>query len=148
MDPFEQWLEKKGFNADDLDDTQAASLQAMFDAEKKPKKKPAKAKPTTERVPETPVEQISEALTDTERAARDIRTIAPKGFEDVAERCILEGKTVEDARTELKKAYAERAKPVGTPETTPEGESGKDGDKKEVKMENITDEVLTRSLNG
>jgi len=38
---FTEWIEAQGFVADDLDDKQTASLQAMFDATQKPGGKPA-----------------------------------------------------------------------------------------------------------
>jgi HK97 family phage prohead protease len=56
-----------------------------------------------------------------QRAAIDtqIRGMAPAALKDVAEQCVLDGLSVEEARTALKKAQAERNKPVGTPEPAP-----------------------------
>jgi hypothetical protein len=64
-----------------------------------------------------------------EREARDlaarstsIRSITPKGLEDVADKAIMDGLDLEDARRALQKAYAKRRKPLGTPEPTDEPE--------------------------
>lgn len=56
---FTEWLEAKGFNADDLSDAQKTSLQAMFDAEQAddgngdPPVKPQKKKPVQAAATET-----------------------------------------------------------------------------------------------
>lgn len=82
-----------------------------------------------------------------EITSRDIRALAGEndGLKPIAERCILEGKSVDDARKEMLAEYTKRSAPVGTPEP-PKPPENKEA-KKEEKRE-ITDDVLLRSLTG
>lgn len=72
-----------------------------------------------------------------------IRAIAPKGLEDMAEQCVIEGLSLEDARKRMLEARAKLLKPIGTPEPVTEKKEEKADDKKE-----LTDDVLARSLGG
>jgi phage head maturation protease len=89
-----------------------------------------------------PAEQPTPTPTETELRRRDIMAIAPEALRDVAERCIVEGKTVDEARAVLLEELNKRVKPVGTPEPK---EPEKPGDTKDRE---VTDDVLLRSITG
>jgi HK97 family phage prohead protease len=76
-------------------------------------------------------------------------TCGDKMLEPVARRCILEGKTIEEARKELLADYTKRSAPVGTPEPTKvEKTEEKRGDEDGVKIADIPNEVFSRGLFG
>ena len=105
-----------------------------------------------EETPETPEtdeeskdeEAVEEKSFDECGCKRDIYAIAPHGFEHIADQCIIEGKTVEEARTIFLAESAKRAKPVGTPEPK---ESVKE-EKKETRVADVDDATLVRGLCG
>lgn len=68
-------------------------------------------------VEETEKENEKEVeLREMKAVQEQIRSITPKGLEDVCELAIIEGKTLEEAREIIKAAFVEKLKPVGTPE--------------------------------
>ncbi len=78
---------------------------------------------------------------------RDILAITPSDMTPVAERCILEGKTVEEARAAMLEELANRQAPAGTPEPEqPEG--GDDKGKKGPEVKDLDDSTFVRSLTG
>lgn len=98
------------------------------------------------------------AETDSERSLREIETnkrtilaICPTGLEHVAQRSILAGHSVEEARAAMLEAHADMAKPVGTPQISSADEKERkdaakaESDKDPVKEE-VTEEVLKRSI--
>jgi len=88
-------------------------------------------------------------LTEREIIARDVRAICPKGFESIAERCLVEGKSYEDSRKALLEEYTKRSAPVGTPEPTKVEKTEEKRDAKDgVKIADIPNEVFSRGLFG
>jgi HK97 family phage prohead protease len=88
--------------------------------------------------------------TEIEALARNIRAICPKGCEQIAERCIVEGKSLDDARKALLEEYTKRSTPVGTTEPK-QPESEKKPEERgaaPTKIEDVPDDVLMRSLCG
>ena len=88
-----------------------------------------------------------------ERAARVLEAnkraalaITPRGLEHVTEAAIVEGKSLDQIRVDLKAAQAARHAPVGTPEpvTTPAAKDEKRAEK--APPAEVTPEVLLRSL--
>ena len=87
------------------------------------------------------------SATQTELRSRDIRAICPRGLEPIAEQCILENLTVDDARKRMLEEHAKRTKPVGTPEPKSAGDK-RSADGGETELKDVSDEELTRSLCG
>lgn len=81
-------------------------------------------------------------LTPEETRARDIRALAPEGFREVADRLVLEGVTVEEARKRLLAAVTAQSAPLGTPEPAPSSTK-----KREWPAE-VTDDLFSRSMKG
>ena len=79
--------------------------------------------------------------------ARAIRAIAPASLSDLADRLVLEGKTLEEARAALLAAHAARSKPQGTPDAPRAAPSSGQPTPKSLPAE-VTDEVLARALRG
>lgn len=80
----------------------------------------------------------------------DILAIAPTGLRDLAEQCILEGLSVEDARKRMLQEYAKIAKPAGT-QSTDALDTGDAGERKEEtagQVDKVPDDVFVRSLCG
>ena len=65
-----------------------------------------------------------------------IRSIAPRGMDALADRLVLEGRTLEDARKEFIKELHKKAPPVGTPEPA------------RGSAPQVTDDMLLRALGG
>jgi len=100
-------------------------------------------------------EPVIDLATEQERArAETIRTIAPRGLEAMADQLVLDGTKVETARAALLAAHAKRMTPAGTPEPeAPElpakdGEDAEGKDKKARKLEDVSDDELTRGIGG
>jgi len=79
--------------------------------------------------------------TEQEILARDIRALAPRGMEKMADQCILDKLTVEEARKRMLDEYAKQTKAVGTPEP----EIDQKAEKKE-KIDDLDDDALVRAL--
>ena len=73
--------------------------------------------------------------------AQAIRALAPAHLRDLADRLVLEGKTVDEARAALLTALTTRSAPVGTPETPPPATAGN-----RQWPADVTPDVLRRSL--
>lgn len=99
-----------------------------------------------------------QVFTDAERAGRDldtlnrsIRSIAPEGLEHIADRCILDGLSLDESRAELLKEHSKRTQSVGTPEPVIEGA---DGDSKgdetegETRVKDLDDGSFARAITG
>lgn len=90
--------------------------------------------------PVTTPAPAAEAAREEARAAA-IRALAPASLRDLADRLVLEGKSVDEARAALLAALSERSKPVGTPEPKPAAAAPK-----AVRLADISDEALAQSL--
>jgi len=88
-----------------------------------------------------PVEEIA-----AESRTREIRAIAPRGMEKLADQCVVEGLSVEDARKRMLEAHAKGMEPVGTPEAPKIETKAKEGDEKVV--EDMPDEEFARNITG
>jgi hypothetical protein len=78
-----------------------------------------------------------EETDDDEARKKEIYGITPRGLEHVADRCVMEGLSVREARTELKKELEKQMKPVGMPdaddeERRREAEKGKNASGRET----------------
>ena len=97
-------------------------------------------KPQVRNVEELPEERAARLLVAKREAAL---AITPRGLEHVTEAALLEDNaTVETVRAALKKAQADRFKPVGTTEPTPVT----NGEERAAKQLPISDDVLVRSF--
>jgi len=76
--------------------------------------------------------------------AAEIRAIAPRGMEAIADQCVLEGLSIPDARKRMLEESAKRQTPAGTPEPLP---PTTDKANKET-IKDVSDDVLIRSLCG
>lgn len=76
-----------------------------------------------------------------EARAAAIRALAPVSLKDMADRLVLEGKTVDEARAALLAALSARSQPLGTPEPKPTTSAPK-----AVRLADLSDEVLVQSL--
>lgn len=84
--------------------------------------------------------------TDNEIRSRDIMALAhTPELRSVAQRCILEGKSVDEARRAMLEDYARRSTPAGTTEPKPV-ETREEA--KGPKLADVSDDVLLRSLCG
>lgn len=106
--------------------------------------------PKVPAVPATPVapapvpEELPEVRAEKIRAAT-IRAIAPEKLRGLADRLVLEGKPLEEARIALLAALAQGAPPVGTPD------GPRKADAKEPEIRDVKDiplETLKRCLTG
>lgn len=94
----------------------------------------------------TPLEvKVETKPLDSELHQRNVMAICPRGLEDVAEQCILEGKNFEDTRKRMLVVHAERRAPVGTTEPNVGG-NAPDGKDTVLKIADVSDEALLRSL--
>lgn len=105
---------------------------------------PSETKPT---IPARQVEELPE-----ERTARILRAnreaalqITPRGLEHVTESALLDGKSLEQVREVLKKAQAERFKPVSTTEPT-EIKNGEEERAAKSLPDHLTDDLIVRSF--
>lgn len=105
-------------------------------------KAPGTAPAPQERAAEPPTEPVPEEI-----RARSIRALAPNGMGVLAEQCILEGLSIEDARKRLLEEHTKHMTPVGTPEPTEPEKRAPEGDG-ETKLDDLDDDMLTRSLTG
>ena len=109
------------------------------------RKLPEAAPPPAERdIPEELRARIEKALVET------IRAIAPPALMGLADRLVLEGKTLEEARSALLVAYAASMPPVGTPEVpgiAPPATPGA-ADRASEELKNVPAEALIRCLAG
>lgn len=105
----------------------------------------ARAAAATETQAETAA-MIPEELSARRAMARktEIMAITPVGLEGVAQRCILEGLDLEQARERLLAAMTDQAAPAGTPEPKTETQ----GQEKAQTLEDVSDDVLVRTLVG
>lgn len=110
--------------------------------------------------------RVGVELTRGERIEREqtalitrLRQVTPKGLEgvveaamlDLTEDSVLEGRAFAEVQARLKKAQAERFKPVGTPEpqepVSEQDEDGSDAQRSEKPLpESVTDDVIVRSF--
>ena len=74
----------------------------------------------------------------------EIEAITPAGLEDVAQRCLLEGLDLDQTRQRLLQAMTDQAAPAGTPEPKTETQ----GQEKAQTLEDVSDDVLVRTLVG
>ena len=134
MDEFKEWLQKRGLVFDELTDEQRKSLQADFEAEqKRAETVDDKAKPDDNvaaaddnkdgrRTDATAVEtvDVTRVAADAVTAERQrVNAITELGGDDVPaetiERCITEGKTIEQARAEVLTAIRQNRPSTGSP---------------------------------
>jgi len=91
--------------------------------------------------------------TEEERRARAIRAIAPRGLGAFADALIVQGKTVEEARSAMQERMTSAAAPVGTGEPQKIVQSaGGDGEDKEKEtapaLADVGDDAFVRALGG
>lgn len=97
-----------------------------------------------------PIQAPNEAETATrnlEAYAQSIRAIAPQGLGHVADQCILENVSLDDARKRMLEAHAAQTQSVGTPEPV-EGESADTKPEEETRVGDLEDSEFTRALTG
>jgi hypothetical protein len=105
---FNQWLEARGFNADDLTDTQRQSLQAMYDAEQAGDADPDGAVATPPVDTDDAVAQMrASAAAELKRQTR-ITEICGSDHRDIAAEAIAQGWN--ETKTELAVLRASRPK--------------------------------------
>lgn len=136
MDPkFQAWLEQRRLNTEDLTEEGLQRQQAAWEAEVT--------------AAEEAVRAAAERGGDDAELARQrqIRSLAgdDERQKAVAETCVLEGTTFEDARQRLLAAWAERHKPVGTSEPTP---PAPEGDPAEDKYKDVDATMVARAFNS
>lgn len=106
---FNQWLEARGFNADDLDEKQQQSLKAMYDSESATQTiadDAATATATDE--PPDPVAQLRASAAGELKRQNRITEVCGTEHRDIAATAIAEG--WDDTRTELEVLRASRPK--------------------------------------
>jgi Mu-like prophage major head subunit gpT len=112
---FNQWLEARGFNADDLDDKQRQALQAMYNAESaaQPDADDAATATATEDPPDAVAQLRASTAGELKRQNR-ITEICGTDHRDIAATAVAEG--WDGTRTELEVLRASRPKSpaVGT----------------------------------
>jgi HK97 family phage prohead protease len=117
-------------------------------ADTKPKADETKPAESTTPAPKPAAEEtraVAPVPTDVELIARNIRAITPKGLESVADRCIVEGKSLDESRKALLDEFTKRSAPAGTPE--PPKTEGKNEERSgEMKVADVADDVFMRSL--
>ena len=124
-------------------------IERLGGAEKEPVMAEEKTKPV-EAAPENKGEAVvarePENALMVDRAAA-IRAIAPAAQKDLAERCILEGLSVEDSRKRMLATLGEATKPVGStePEVTAQGAPAKTQTRK---LADMSAEEFKRELIG
>ncbi len=93
---------------------------------------------------------IQSELAQRERAAINahIRDIAPDALTLLAERCIIQEMTLEETREVLLVEQTKRMKPAGTSGETPVEKRGSEMKAAETKLEDVSDEQLTRAFTG
>jgi len=119
MEKFKEWLQKRGLKYDDLKEEQRTALLADFEAEEKREAQPADPPPAKK--PDEPAKapddketrQVTDPPPDTKAIAEEaikaerqrVETIRALGGEDVPaeviERCITEGKTIDETKGEV-----------------------------------------------
>jgi len=105
---FNQWLEARGFNADDLNDAQRQSLQAMYDAEQAGEAEPDGGATATAVDTDDPVALMrANAAAEMKRQNR-ITEICGTDHRDIAAEAIAEG--WDETKTELAVLRASRPK--------------------------------------
>ena len=122
MKKYEKWLEAKGFKADDLDEAQAVSLQAMYDGEVKAAKDAEEAAekakveaakktaPVTEPPPDLVMAIRATTAAEYQRIAA-IRTACGEKHEEILAQAIVEG--WDATKAELECLRADRPKVTG-----------------------------------
>lgn len=144
-----------GVNVDALAD--ALSRRAgKRETEMPDDKKAAEVEPKAEDTPK-PEERQAETTTaapqptDAELHRRDVMAICPRGHEQLAERCILEGKSLDETKQVLLDAMGDGTKPVGTTEPAKDDETRAENDgedKPDDDLEKMSDGQFLRSLCG
>jgi len=132
---FDKWLTAKGFDATDLDETQTATMRAMYDAEIAASAGTPAPTPATTATPATPDPQVTaaaepdiaatmreQAAAETERIAA-IQTICAGSHADIEAQAIRENWDVN--RTEVSVLRAERptAPNIGSGRPAPSADS-------------------------
>ncbi len=134
MDKFKEWLQKRGLDYDKLNDEARTALQADFEAEEKraedaktaPPAEPAKtAEPNdgdnkrTASAADPPVDPqkvATEAVAAERQRVADIQELCGEDIPaEVAERCIREGKTIEETRGIVLEEIRKARTNVGSP---------------------------------
>lgn len=141
---FSDLPQRQPTDDDDQDaelDDEAHEPEAERAPAPKPKAKPA-AKPIARALPALPEEIEERRVAALERS---IRRITPKGLEHVADQCVIDGSSLDEARAALNAANAERAKPLGTPDPKDAEKKG-DATRDAQLPETLTDDVLARSF--
>lgn len=82
-----------------------------------------------------------------EARKKSIMAICPTGLEHVAQRSILAGHSLEEARAAMLEAHAEMAPPVGTPQVTEEDEKArKETEEPKSEFKDLDDDIVARAL--
>lgn len=133
--------------------TEGVPTMAQKDKSETPVTPPPVASPETAaappaapevRAPETPAVQKPAVEVPEEVRTRSIRALAGDGLKDVAQRCILDGKSIEEARVILLAEFTKRSAPAGTAEPPVAAPPAA----KVPSVKDISDDMLLRTLAG
>ncbi len=122
---FEAWLDKMGFQADDLDETQTAGLQAVYEASQRPDEPAvvpevtAGSSPPSEPMvpPVDPIDELRAKWAGERRRISRISEICAGAYGDIEAQAIEEG--WDEAKTELAVLRASRPKAPAVGSSTP-----------------------------
>lgn len=114
--------------------------EVVMEKDEKPEKAEEKKTVNTETEEERSLRVI-------EARKKSIMAICPTGLEHVAQRSILAGHSLEEARAAMLEAHAEMAPPVGTPQVTEEDEKArKETEEPKSEFKDLDDDIVARAL--
>jgi len=144
---FDKWLKERGFtDPDSLDETQTESLRALFDQTNGAEEEIDDS--SADSTEQKPASKPKVAPLPGEIRAREIRAMTPRGLEEIADRCIIENKSVEDARKLILDEFTKRTAPVGTPAPQEPGKPGDNKEEKKLEVNKMDDAAIKRALVG